>query len=213
MKNVVRIKKLFVRRVSPLSVPSHIQVRTRPGRPLIRENSWRLDRRARALLNMVNLIGWTIWIALFGLVLTSLAWSAGVWFVRREWVEADGIRGLARFIENDLPVGVSFCLVFLLWAMARAMVMHRTSEARHLAERPKLEMRTDMDPQKLETPQDVWWASQQEQCLLCHHDPQGELSDVEHLKLTASPPALKTELKDRLASTAQVGVARPEEVK
>lgn len=204
MKNVVRIKKLFVRRVSPLSVPSHIKVRTRPGRPLIRENSWRLDSRARALLNTVNLIGWTIWIALFGLVLTSLAWSAGVWYVRREWVEAEGIRGLARFIENDLPMGISFCLVFLLWAMVRAMVVHRSSALRHQAERMALNANPVLVSKALEPPEEVWRASRQAQCLLCHHDAHGGLSGVEPVVLTASPPQLKTGLKDRLASSAQV---------
>jgi poly-beta-1,6-N-acetyl-D-glucosamine biosynthesis protein PgaD len=200
MKKIVRIQKLFVRRVSPLSVPSHIKVRTRPGRPLIRENSWRLDRRARALLTTVNLLGWTIWLVLFGLVLTSLAWSVGVWFVRREWVEAEGIRGLTRFIENDLPVGVSFCVVFLLWAMLRSMVLSNNKVARRQAVRINLEMNAKTEPHELDRSRDVWRTAQQAQCLLCHHDEQGALNAVETLKLSELPPAQKLGLKDRLAT-------------
>lgn len=210
MKNVVRIKNLFVRRVSPLSVPSHIKVRTRPGRPLIRENSWRLDRRARALLTTVNLLGWTIWMVLFGLVLTSLAWSMGIWFVRREWVEAEGIRGLARFIKSDLPIGLAFCLLFLLWAMVRAVVIQRNKAAQVLSDIRRVEMNSEMDPQPLAPPLDAWREGQEAQCLLCHHDAHGALSAVDHLKLTVSSPVLKTGLKDRLASQAQplAGVAK-----
>jgi poly-beta-1,6-N-acetyl-D-glucosamine biosynthesis protein PgaD len=200
MKKFVRIQKLFVRRVSPLSVPAHIKVRTRPGRPLIRENSWHLDRRARALLTTVNLIGWTIWLVLFGLVLTSLAWSAGVWLVHREWIEAEGIRGLTRFIQKDLPVGVSFCIVFLLWAIVRAWVLSRKKVARLQSESPNLEMHIKRELHEKDQPQDVWQTGQKTQCLLCHHDEQGVLNAVETVHLPVMPTAQKLGLKDRLVT-------------
>jgi poly-beta-1,6-N-acetyl-D-glucosamine biosynthesis protein PgaD len=200
MKKIVRFQNLFVRRVSPLSVPSHIKVRTRPGRPLIRENSWRLDRRARALITTVNLLGWTLWFVLFGLVLTSLAWSAGVWLVRREWVEAEGIRGLFLFLENDLPVGVTFCGVFLLWVKVRSVVMRRNQDARLLAKHTETAKPTETAKAELEASTDEWLSAQQVQCLVCHHDDQGELKAVVKQNLSTPQKAQEVGLKDRLVA-------------
>lgn len=135
MKDADRIRSLFVRRVSPLEVPQHVKVRTRPGRPLIREYSWHLKPRVRALLGTVNVLIWAVWLLLLGVVMTSLAWSIGVWMLQHEWIEAEGIRGLARFVENELPLGLGFCLVFLLWASVRAWSMRRLKVARRLAQR------------------------------------------------------------------------------
>ena len=201
MKDAGRIRSLFVRRVSPLEVPQHVKVRTRPGRPLIREYSWHLKPRVRALLGTVNVLIWAVWLLLLGVVMTSLAWSIGVWMLQHEWIEAEGIRGLARFVENELPLGLGFCLVFLLWASVRAWSMRRIKVARRLAQRvaadpagaapgePAPSPTTDLDGQLKR--------AFVHQCLVCHHHAGGDLQSVEVRELRQAPPLRGTPLKDR----------------
>ncbi|MEK0416273.1 MAG: poly-beta,6-N-acetyl-D-glucosamine biosynthesis protein PgaD [Pseudomonadota bacterium] len=222
-RRAARIRALFLRRVSPLEVPPHVQVRTRPGRPLVRENSWYLKPRARALLGTLNLLGWSIWLILVGPVLTSLAWSISVWVVQREWIEADGIRGVANFIATDLPLGLAFCLAFLLWAGVRAWSQRRLKVARRIAQRVAAAQGLEADAAtKLGPPSDAQEAHSQatlkaplpaplpaplqasvdqayaQQCLVCHHHPGGELKDVEPVQLQPVLPMRSTALKDRV---------------
>lgn len=200
LKDTVRMRTLFVRRASPLSVPSHIQVQTRPGRPLIREYSWRLNRRARVVLNTVNLLGWTLWLILFGLILTALAWSAGVWFVQREWVEADGIRGLGQFVQNDLPVGISICLIFLAWSTVRVLVIRRQKVARRRAERAMSDQWSEGSLTKFEQAHEALLRAKQVQCLICHHDASGVLITVDPVNLTVAPTGSSAGLRDRVVT-------------
>jgi poly-beta-1,6-N-acetyl-D-glucosamine biosynthesis protein PgaD len=208
MKDAGRIRSLFLRRVSPLEVPAHVRVRTRPGRPLIREYSWHLKPRVRALLGTINVLVWAVWLLLLGVVMTSLAWSIGVWMLQHEWIEAQGIRGLSRFVKNDLPVGLAFCVVFLVWASVRAWSTRRIKVARRRAQRVAADQAPPATAANVPSPTTAWDAQLQQacaqQCLVCHHQAGGDLASVDVRELRPSPPLRGMPLKGRLRlSTAE----------
>lgn len=190
MKTVARIRRLGLRRATSLSMPAHVRVRTRPGRALVQENSWKLRPAGRTLISTVTLLGWTLWLLLFGLMLSAMAWTLGVWYVTNEWNEFRGFKGLSLFIENDWPIGIAFCLVFGLWATVRALVMRRIKKQRLLlAEQQAIQCSGQVFP--------VFADAAALQCLLCHHDERGDLQGVEEIRTGPSPAKVGTPLRKR----------------
>jgi poly-beta-1,6-N-acetyl-D-glucosamine biosynthesis protein PgaD len=194
MKAPARLRRLIRRRATPLQLPTHIRVRTRPGRALIQENSWKLRRGALTVLATVTVVGWALWIILFGAMLSAIAWTLGVWYFTSQWDELQGFNGLAAFIEEDWPTGIAFCGVFLAWAMLRTWARSRREPGAPNRACAKAAMSAmDFGP--------VAAAS----CLVCQHDTQGRLLSVEEVQRPGEAVIERPPLLARSASAdAQV---------
>jgi hypothetical protein len=81
------------------------------------------------VLTTATMLGWALWIILFGAMLSAIAWTLGVWYFTSQWDELRGFNGLAAFIEEDWPTGIAFCGVFLAWAALRTWVIPPFSTA------------------------------------------------------------------------------------
>lgn len=193
MKAPARLRRLIRRRATPLQLPTHIRVRTRPGRAFIQENSWKLRRGALTVLATVTVVGWALWIILFGAMLSAIAWTLGVWYFTSQWDELQGFNGLAAFIEEDWPTGIAFCGVFLAWAALRTWARSRRE--------PGAPKRTEA--QASAPPTDFGPAAGMP-CVVCHHDAQGRLLSVQEVQRQDGTASERQPLLARTASaTAQ----------
>ncbi len=180
----------------------NIHVRCADGHPLIFERPARQARAARGAMVLVTGVGWTIWAYLWRPLLTLAVWGLGTEVATHQWIELDGLAGLADFAVNVMPYGWALCLSLLAWAAAN-YARFRGSERRRM--RPLASVEDDAKWARV--PVDALAEARLRKNLLCHHDDEGHLIGVVCAIGEAFMPAVARESLDAATKPAPAPAA------
>jgi poly-beta-1,6-N-acetyl-D-glucosamine biosynthesis protein PgaD len=150
--------------------PAHIQVSLLNDHPLIFSHVRQDSKAEWAISLLIDAAGWGIWLYLWKVLITSVAWYFGLNLAYQAWGNHSGLNQFLSFVDQVALYGLVLCLV--LWAWALQDIWRFRTDVRRIGVRyPSLEEDchwTKIGPQDLEK-------ARTEKILLCIHDATGEL--------------------------------------
>jgi poly-beta-1,6-N-acetyl-D-glucosamine biosynthesis protein PgaD len=150
--------------------PSHIQVSLLNDHPLIFTHARQDSKSEWAISLLIDAAGWGIWLYLWKVLITSVAWYFGLNLAYQEWGSHSGLKQFLSFVDHVAPYGLVLCFALWLWAL-QDIWRFRKEIRRSDVIYPSLEKDcqwTKISPQELEK-------VRTEKILLCTHDANGEL--------------------------------------
>lgn len=151
-------------------IPPHIQVKLSEGRPLIFSHVRQDSKTEWAISLLIDALGWGIWLYLWKVMITSVAWFFGLQLAFQEWGSPSGLEQFLEFVETVSFYGVGLCVALWIWAL-QDIWRFRTEKRRSDVRYPSLEgdcLWTSIGPVDL---QEV----RSQKIIKCTYSPEGEL--------------------------------------
>jgi poly-beta-1,6-N-acetyl-D-glucosamine biosynthesis protein PgaD len=151
----------------------NIQVSLINNRPLIFNRVQHNSKSEFVISVITNTLGWIIWLYLWKVLITSIAWYFGLRLAYDEWIVYGGWEALGNFLEFTAPYGLALCAVLWIWAMQDIWRFRRELRRKDI-NFPSLEkdcLWTSVGPEALKN-------ARTHKILACMHNTQGELTCV-----------------------------------
>ena len=158
-------------------MPTHIQVSLLGNRPLIFTHV-RQDSKTEWVISLIiDAAGWGIWLYLWKVLITSVAWYFGLHLAYQEWGNHSGLNQFLAFIDTLALYGVGLCIAAWVWAL-QDIWRFRTEKRRVDIRFPSIEedcFWTTIKPPELQV-------ARFEKILICTYSAEGELLSAKPLR-------------------------------
>lgn len=158
-------------------MPTHIQVSLLGDRPLIFAHVRQDSKTEWAIALLIDAAGWGIWLYLWKVMITSVAWYFGLQLAYQEWGNHSGLVQFLAFFDTVAIYGVALCIAAWFWAL-QDIWRFRTERRRVDTRFPSLDedcLWTAIKPAELQ-------AARSQRALICTYSPAGELVLVKPYK-------------------------------
>lgn len=158
------------------NMPVHIRVTLLGGRPLIFAHARQDSKTEWAISLLIDAVGWGIWLYLWKIMITSIAWYFGIQLAYQEW-GSSSLNQLLAFIYTVALYGVGLCFAAWVWAL-QDIWRFRTEKRRADTSFPSIEedcLWTSIKPPELQE-------ARSQKILMCTYSPGGELISAKPFK-------------------------------
>jgi poly-beta-1,6-N-acetyl-D-glucosamine biosynthesis protein PgaD len=158
-------------------MPAHIQVSLLGNRPLIFIHARQDSKTEWAISLLIDAAGWGIWLYLWKVMITSVAWYFGLHLAYQEWGNHSGFNQFLAFVDGVAIYGVGLCAVAWVWAL-QDIWRFRTERRRVDTRFPSPEkdcLWTSIMPAELQQ-------SRSQKILVCTYSAEGELISAKPFK-------------------------------